>query len=404
MSTAEHKQRFSFAALKRNHRNPHALYNELRATAPLYFDSLSECWIVTGYAEVVAILEDERFTSDLGTFAQSAMSWDFAQHMLSQSLFFKEGPQSLQANHYLLKHIARHAKRLGEEMRAIIEKHAALVARQGRMDLIQDFSAPVSFSIILKLLGLDIPGGTLFQPYLHSAEALSDISSGYPAGQPGELNALVDFFRQQTLSKQKAPGDDLIDAFLKAPDIFPDQEAVVGSAMIVLSAGFVTTKKLIGSGVGKLLDLWPDLQSAYEENAALPRILCEELLRMSPPTRYIVRWAREDADLTSRSGVAARIRRGQKILLFLEAANYDPACFSQPETFNLERHSLKHLTFGHGRHRCPGASIARLEAHAALHTLLQLSHLAPDASTPPTWNPNPNLGGFRSFPVVFDPY
>lgn len=401
---ANKQQLFSFSALKRGFANPHKLYDELRATDPIYFDALSQCWLVTGYAEVVAILEDERFTSDLGTYSpKSAMGWDTVQDTLTQSVFFKDGIEHQHANHYLLKHIAQTAKRLTSDIKTIVHQRFMTLAPEGSMDLVKDFASAISFAVTLRVLGIDISEPQKFKRFLGYSETISDIASGFPVGNTQELANLISFLREEVAQKKQTPGEDLISAFLAATDIFPDDEAVLSSTLMILTAGHVTTKKLIGTGTAKILDRWPQLQEEFLNNPALPKQICEEALRMSPPTRYIARWARQDADLSEQFPGNHHIRHGQKILLFLEAANYDPRVFENPKEFNLAHRSVKHLTFGFGKHRCPGASIARIEAHASLQELLHLSHLEPDADHPPVWNPNPILGGFRSCPVTFDP-
>jgi cytochrome P450 len=405
MTFAANHQQFSFSALKRGYTNPHKLYDDLRATDPIYFDALSQCWIVTGYAEIITILEDERFTSDLGTYSpKSAMGWDAVQETLSQSVFFKDGKEHLEANHYLLKHIAQRARRLTNDIKTIVHQRFSTLAPNGSMDLVKDFASAISFAVTLRLLGIDINDPQEFLRFLGYSETISDIASGYPVGNIQDITTLISFLRQQVAHKKKAPSDDLISAFHAAPDIFPHEEAVLSSTLMILTAGHVTTKKLIGTGTAKILDHWPQLQAELADNPALPKLICEEALRMSPPTRYIARWAREDADLSAQYPGNHYIRQGQKILLFLEAANYDPRHFEHPKEFHLAHGPVKHLTFGFGQHRCPGASIARLEAHASLQALLRLSHLAPHPDRAAVWNPNPILGGFRSCPVIFDPH
>ena len=59
----------------------------------------------------------------------------------------------------------------------------------------------------------------------------------------------------------------------------------------------------------------------------------------------------EDVDLSGEWGPGHLIRTGQGVVLFLEAANRDPARFPRPPS--AQRQPSPHLAFGHGAHRCP---------------------------------------------------
>ena len=52
------------------------------------------------------------------------------------------------------------------------------------------------------------------------------------------------------------------------------------------------------------------------------------------------------------------MKAGDAILVVLAAANRDPALHAQPHNFDPERIDKTCFTFGHGRHACPGASVA----------------------------------------------
>lgn len=173
--------------------------------------------------------------------------------------------------------------------------------------------------------------------------------------------------------------------------------------MMVFAAGRITTKKLLGNGISILFEHWKQYQAAFTENARFHKLLGEELLRCVTPTRYLIREAREDVDLSAIVPGDHLIRRGQRALLFLEAADYDPAVFSQPGQFNPHRHPNRHIAFGYGPHQCPGATLARVEIQVALEELLALDDLRAKPGIGPVWNTNPNLGGFTSNPVVFRP-
>ena len=72
-------------------------------------------------------------------------------------------------------------------------------------------------------------------------------------------------------------------------------------------------------------------------------------------------------------------------MLDWEEANKDPEVFDAPSLLNPARPELrKHLGFGHGIHRCLGASLAKLEAQIALDEFLE--HFA-QASPPAGFKP-----------------
>ena len=54
----------------------------------------------------------------------------------------------------------------------------------------------------------------------------------------------------------------------------------------------------------------------------------------------------------------------------LRAANRDPKRFPEPDRLRLDR-PPRHLAFGAGPHRCPGARLGRVEALAALREILR---------------------------------
>ena len=62
---------------------------------------------------------------------------------------------------------------------------------------------------------------------------------------------------------------------------------------------------------------------------------------------------------------------GSRVILSIAGANHEPAVFTEPERFDLERKDVgQHLLFGAGPHYCPGAALARLEARVAVGAFL----------------------------------
>jgi 4-methoxybenzoate monooxygenase (O-demethylating) len=62
---------------------------------------------------------------------------------------------------------------------------------------------------------------------------------------------------------------------------------------------------------------------------------------------------------------------GEKILMFLGAANRDPRRWPDPDAFDLDRDPSGHVGFGFGIHQCVGQHVARLEAECLLGALVE---------------------------------
>jgi cytochrome P450 len=91
----------------------------------------------------------------------------------------------------------------------------------------------------------------------------------------------------------------------------------------------------------------------------------EELLRRAGLVRILARRAMEDIVL---NGVS--IRKGERIILRIVAADRDPDRFSCPDEVDLVRPEVGHLALGAGTHACVGASLIRMAAAAVTHPLV----------------------------------
>jgi cytochrome P450 len=106
----------------------------------------------------------------------------------------------------------------------------------------------------------------------------------------------------------------------------------------------------------------------------------EELLRYDSPVQVVSRIAHCDLMLDG-----ARVRKGERVLVVLGAANRDPHRYPDPDRLDIARSGRSHLAFGQGPHFCVGAGLARLEAQETFVRLSQsLSLLSPGADTSST--------------------
>ena len=119
----------------------------------------------------------------------------------------------------------------------------------------------------------------------------------------------------------------------------------------------------------------------------------EELLRYDSPAQLSARLAIDDFEIAG-----TRIEAGELVYLALGAANRDPLRFDDPDTLDLARPNNRHLAFGQGTHYCIGAALARMEAQAALSSLLRrFAHIR--AKEAPRFRANVTLRGLEALHV-----
>lgn len=387
---------FSVSSLRRHYTNPFALYDALRAHDSIYFDASSRCWLVTGYHATTAILDDPRFTSRLDDSS--------AQSLVSRQMVFMDGEEHQRRQNVLLRPLAQMSKRMPDAIRLFAQEGLEMLRRTGEMDAVNDFAAHISLMSIAHVLGMPLDDHEQLLQLERWSDTFGDATSGYFHGDMQDVARLEDYFRQLIETKRRHPdsdADDLLSGFIAAKDVFPEDDDLISNCMMVFAAGRITTKKLLGNGIQILLEHWSEVQKLYQENPkAVTKMLGEELLRMVTPTRCLIRQAVEDVDLSHLATGPHLVRRGERLLLFLEAANYDPASFSCPDQFDPQRRPNRQVAFGFGPHQCPGATLARLEIQIALEALLSIVDLKAHSDMQPVWNPNPNLGGYLSFYVV----
>ena len=121
-----------------------------------------------------------------------------------------------------------------------------------------------------------------------------------------------------------------------------------------------------------LANTWLALLESPEQWAVLrsePRLLehaVEELLRCSGLPRILFRRAIEDIKVNG-----AHIRKGERIVLKVRAANRDPAHFPHGDQLDVRRTRIRHLALGAGSHSCVGAGLIRMAIMSITHPLLE---------------------------------
>ncbi|MEU5364032.1 cytochrome P450 [Streptomyces sp. NPDC005925] len=93
-------------------------------------------------------------------------------------------------------------------------------------------------------------------------------------------------------------------------------------------------------------------------------VLREEVFRLATPFRFATRYARQ-----SMSVGPYRLEADDRINLCLGTANLDPAEYPDPLEIRARENAARALSFGAGKHYCPGALLARTVVEALLTSL-----------------------------------
>jgi cytochrome P450 PksS len=97
----------------------------------------------------------------------------------------------------------------------------------------------------------------------------------------------------------------------------------------------------------------------------------------------------------------AALKRGDRIIAMIGAANMDPAANADPGRLELTRAPNHHVAFGTGIHFCLGHQLARIEGKCALQALFtrypKLELAVPDERI--RWRERPGLRAIDTLPV-----
>jgi len=357
---------------------------------------------LTRYRDLTLVLRHEKFVSDRplhGGLPSLGKESHSLHSMLRRQLLFLDGEEHQRLQTVLLKPLAILGKSLRGTIQAMVDALLTEAQDRGSMDVVGDFAAVLPLRVIVHALGVPVESEAQLQRW---TQALGHVTTGYLAG--GEIlhvREMLVYFRQ-VVAERRYREDGLLGIWFQAFEqgLFQSEDDMAINAMMLLSAGSITTARLIAYGLYLLLGQEvSQIGHVREELAATPALiksLVEELLRLVTPTRFIARWAKQDVEIGDTS-----IAAGQKVILKLEAANRDPAIFPHPASLDLHRGHNPHLAFGGGAHLCPGAALARSEAQIAFTALLSrfpALRLAPGFV--PELHPNSNLGSITTLPVL----
>jgi cytochrome P450 len=264
-------------------------------------------------------------------------------------------------------------------------------------DLVQRFARRLPLAVICELLGLPLTDRTKFMTWADRATNVTN-ATGFLVMIPG-IYAIKRYLETQIDAVRAHGGEGLIAELVRAEkEGAPiSREEMVAMVFLLLFAGSETTTHLISGSALELLKN-PELRKWLQEDPSRYDLAVEEFLRFISPVQFSKpRYVQRDMTL---EGV--QLKKGDKVMAMITAANMDPAANACPEKLNLQRKPNRHIAFGTGIHFCLGHQLARIEGKRAMRALfdrwpnLELA-VNPDEIR---WRKRPGLRAIVKLPVT----
>ncbi len=386
--------------------DPYPFYHRFRQVDPVHWSDFLGFWVLTRYADIVAVLRDPRFSANPGLwegyqdFLQSIGGRGPLSAMEEKWMLFMDPPDHTRLRTLVGKAFTpRVVEGLRPHIREVVADLLKAAEAKGAMDLIADLAYPLPVIVIAEMLGVPTEDRDLFKGWSRDlARTLDPVVTPEIIARGNEATlAFMDYFRHLIARRRREPREDLMSALIAAEEGGErlNEEELLATCVLLFGAGHETTMNLIGNGMLALLRHPAELKK-LREHPSLIQSAVEELLRYDGPVQITARVAMEDVEVGGKT-----VRKGQQVLLVLGAANRDPAQFSDPDRLDLGRSENRPLAFGHGIHFCLGAPLARVEAQMAIGMLLDRFPTLRLASTALEWRDTVTLRGLKALPLVF---
>jgi cytochrome P450 len=321
------------------HRDPYPYYARLVAERPIYHDGSLGLWVASSAGAVGAVLASDLcrvrpLAEPVPAKLQGTAAGDLFGRLVRQTEGDRHGPMK-QAVSAALGAIG------GEEAAAASRAWARTLAAEihSKPDL-QDYAFRLPVYVVASLLG--IPRDRLET----AARWTGEMAAGFaPAATPQQVESGAQAAAElRRLIGGLAGGGVFADLVRQARRAGCEDETISANGVGFLLQAYEATAGLIGNTLLALARN-PGLLAADLDG------VIQDVLRFDPPVQNTRRFV-------ARAGTVAgrEMREGDAVLVVLAAAGRDPAA--------------PLLTFGAGRHACPGQSLATAIARAGVEQAL----------------------------------
>jgi 4-methoxybenzoate monooxygenase (O-demethylating) len=376
--------------------SPLPAYEELREAGPVVRLSRYAVWAVARYDEVHRVLNDwQTFCSSRG-----AGLADFAreQPWRPKSLLLETDPPLHDRTRRVLNRVlsasvmGRLRERFAQEANELIER----LVERGSFDAVADLAEAYPLTVFPDAMGMPRENRRFLLPYGNMVFNAFGPRNQFFEEAVADAEPVLAWLQRQMQRGAFAPGGfgAAIHAAVDTGELTSEEAPVVARSL--LTAGVDTTVSGIGAAV-YCLARFPQQFARLRAEPALARAAFEEAVRLESPVQTFFRTTTRPVEI---GGVV--LDEGEKVLMFLGAANRDPRRWERPDDYVITRRTVGHVGFGSGIHQCVGQLLARLEGECVLSALAD-KVASIEITGPARRRYNNTLRALASLPVTLQP-
>ncbi len=376
--------------------DPYPAQEALREAGTVVRLARYDVWAVARYQEVFDVLNDWRTYSS----ARGAGLTDFKKEMPWRlpSLVLETDPPLHDRTRKVLDGVLSPAAMRGLRVRfaeAADRLIDELLAR-GSFDAVTDLAEAYPLEVFPDAVGMPRANRRHLLPYGNMVFNSFGPRNGFFEDAVRDAAPVLEWVQAQSQRSALAPDGfgAAVHAAADAGMLTAEEAPIVVRS--ILTAGVDTTVSGIGAAV-YCLARFPEQFRKLRDNPTLARAAFEEAVRFESPVQTFFRTTTREVVLGGQA-----IDEGEKILMFLGAANRDPRRWERPDDYDIERRNAGHVGFGFGIHNCVGQVLARLEGDCVLSSLAR-KVASIEISGPEERRYNNTLRGLASLPVTIRP-
>jgi cytochrome P450 len=367
---------------------PHAAYDRFRREAPVAWVNETPAnghdgagfWAVTRWTELTAVHKDWRtFSSEVGGTEIEELEPDAL--VARKTMLETDPPRHTRLRQLVNPPFSKMTvDSYADSARRIVDEVIRAALQHRTLDAVEHVARQLPIRMLTGILG--VPEDDADQLFHWADQITYNADPDYSAAVVDRVDTdpyrllpfrspvslkVFDYVERLMAARGRHPAGDVVSVLA---DAHVDGVALTERErdtffLLLLIAGNETTRHSLSHALIALSE-HPELLERLRAEPALLDTAVEEVLRVASPQIHFRRTATVDTVLAD-----VPIAKGDKVVTFYPAANFDPGQFADPGVFDITRTPNRHVTFGGGGpHLCLGQWMARLEVRVFLETLI----------------------------------